>query len=77
METIIKVYICLKTRSREISIDRGSDHYVVLKIWVEFAILYNSENRQIYITNFKSIPWFEITQSPQYKILSPTVTYKL
>ena len=24
METIIKVYICLKTRSREISIDRGS-----------------------------------------------------
>ena len=31
METIIKVDICLKTRSREISIDRGSDHstYVV------------------------------------------------
>ena len=26
METIIKVYICLKTRSREISIDRGSDY---------------------------------------------------
>ena len=25
METIIKVYICLKTRSREISIDRCSD----------------------------------------------------
>ena len=26
METIIKVYICLKTRSREISIDRCSDY---------------------------------------------------
>ena len=28
METIIKVYICLKTRSREISIDRCSDYIV-------------------------------------------------
>ena len=32
METIIKVYICLKTRSREISIDRGSDHFLGLSI---------------------------------------------
>ena len=29
MKTIIKVYICLKTRSREISIDRCSDIYVI------------------------------------------------
>ena len=28
METIIKVYICLKTRSREISIDRCSDYWL-------------------------------------------------
>ena len=26
METIIKVYMCLKTRSRGICIDRGSDY---------------------------------------------------
>jgi hypothetical protein len=26
MEAIIGVYICLKTRAREISIERGSDH---------------------------------------------------
>ena len=31
METTIKMYICLKTRSREINIDRGSDHKEDLK----------------------------------------------
>ena len=32
MEIIIKVYICFKTRSREINIDRGSDHYKIKMI---------------------------------------------
>ena len=39
METIIKVYICLKTRSREISIDCGSDHITTLDKQSCFFIL--------------------------------------